>query len=107
MAKDIVINQIENRAKIEALIGLSITALITLMSQKIYMGLPIPIEIFWGLLILGAFYFILELLSYVKFYIQKMVFLKEQETVSRIKVLEVEVEIRRLGEVIRLKELEA
>jgi hypothetical protein len=74
----------------------SITALIGLMSQKIYLDLPIPLEIFWALGLLGVFYFVLEFLTYVKFYIEKMIFLKEQETITRIKILEVEVECRRL-----------
>lgn len=98
----IIIPKIESRTKIEALIGLSITTLIGLMSQKIYLGLPIPVEIFWALGLLGAFYFIMEFLTYVKFYIEKMVYLKEQETMSRIKILEVEVECRKLEHQITL-----
>jgi len=104
---EIVINKIESRAKIEALIGLSITTLIGLMSQKIYLGLPIPPEIFWGVGLLGVFYFILELLTYVKFYVEKMIFLKEQETISKRKILEVEVECRRLEHQITLAQLAA
>jgi len=102
----IIIPKIESRAKIEALIGVSITALIGLMSQKIYLDLPIPVEIFWGLALLGAYYFVLELLTYVKFYIEKMVYLEEQEVLSKIKILEVEVECRRLEHMITLKQLE-
>jgi hypothetical protein len=105
MATDMVIEQIESRTKIEALIGLSITTLIGLMSQKIYLGLPIPIEIFWALGLLGTFYFILELLSYLRFYIQKMVFLKQQELLSKIKILEIEVECRKLEHQITLAQL--
>lgn len=103
----IVIPKIESRAKIEALIGISITTLIGLMSQKIYMGLPIPIEIFWALGLLASFYFIMELLTYVKFYIEKMIFLKEQEVLSRIKILEVEVECRKLEHQITLAQTAA
>jgi len=102
----IVLPQIESRAKIAALIGLSITTLIGLMSQKIYLGLPIPGEIFWALGLLGAFYFVLEILTYVKFYIEKMVYLKEQETLSKIKILEVEVECRKLERQIELAQLQ-
>ena len=102
----IVIPKIESRTKIEALIGISITALIGLMSQKIYLDLPIPLEIFWALGLLGAFYFILEFLTYFKFYIEKMIYLKEQEVMSRIKILEVEVECRKLEHQITLKQLE-
>ncbi len=103
---EIIIHQIQNRTKIEALIGLSITALIGLMSQKIYIGESIPVEIFWGLALLGVYYFVLELMSYVKFYIEKMVYLKEQSTISKMKTLEVEVECRRLEHMITLKRLE-
>ena len=104
---EIIIHQIQNRTKIEALIGLSITALIGLMSQKIYVGEAIPVEIFWGLALLGVYYFVLELMSYVKFYIEKMVYLKEQSTVSKIKILEVEVGIRKLEHEITLAQLTA
>ena len=104
---EIVIPKIESRTKIEALIGLSITTLIGLMSQKIYLGLPIPVEIFWGLALLGTFYFTMEFLTYVKFYIEKMIFLKEQEALSRIKILEIEVEIRKIGTQITLAQLTA
>ena len=104
---EIVIPKIESRTKIEALIGISITTLIGLMSQKIWVGDPIPIEIFWALGLLGAFYFILEFLTYIKFYIEKMIFLKEQEVITRNKILEVEVECRRLEHTITLKRLEA
>lgn len=93
---EILLHQIQNRTKIEALIGLSITTLIGLMCQKVYMGLPIPQEIFWALVILGVYYFALEVLSYLKFYVEKMIFLKEQETISKIKILEIEVECRKL-----------
>ena len=102
----IVIPKIESRAKIEALIGLTITTLIALMSQKIYLDLPIPIEIFWGLALLGGFYFILEFLTYVKFYVEKMVYLKELKIVSEIKTLELEVEIRKLGAELALAQAE-
>ena len=103
----IVIPKIESRAKIEALIGLTITTLIALMSQKIYLSEPIPIEIFWGLALLGGFYFILEFLTYVKFYVEKMMYLKEMKTVSEIKVGELEVEIRKLGAELALAQVEA
>lgn len=76
------------------------------MSQKIWVGDPIPIEIFWALGLLGAFYFILEFLTYIKFYIEKMIFLKEQEALSRIKILEVEVGIRKLEQEITLAQLQ-
>ena len=104
---EIVIPKIESRTKIEALIGLSITTMIGLMSQKIYLDLPIPVEIFWALGLLGAFYFILEFLTYIKFYIEKIIFLQEQKQLSTIKILEVEVECRRLEHMITLKQLEA
>ena len=103
---DIVINKIESRAKIEALIGTGIMTLIGLMSQKIWVGEPIPVEIFYGLVLLGAYYFILEAMSYLKFYVQKIVFIKEQETLSKIKVLELEVEIRKLGAELALAQVE-
>lgn len=102
----IIIPTIESRAKIAALIGLSITSLIAIMSQKIYMGLSIPIEIFWALALLGGFYFALELLTYVRFYIEKMLFIKEQKTISEIKILEIEVECKRLELQISLKRVE-
>ncbi len=103
----IVIPKIESRTKIEALIGLSITTLIGLMSQKIYLGQPIPIEIFWGLGLLGTFYFIMEFLTYVKFYIEKMIYLKEMKVTSEIKILGVEVECRKLEHQITLAKLTA
>ena len=101
----IVLPKIESRTKIEALIGISITTLIGLMCQKIYMDLPIPVEIFWALALLGGFYFIMEFLTYVKFYIEKIIYLKEEETMSRIKILQLEVECRKLELQITLTKL--
>ncbi len=106
MVTEIVIHQIESRAKIEALIGTGILTLIGLMSQKIWVGESIPVEIFYGLILLGAYYFILEFMSYLKFYVQKIVFIREQESLSKIKVVELEVEIRKLGAKLALAQVE-
>ena len=102
----IVLPKIESRTKIEALIGISITTLIGLMCQKIYMDLPIPVEIFWGVIVLGGFYFLLHLLTYLRFYLEKIVFLKEQRVQAEIKSQEINVELRKLEIQLEIKTLE-
>ena len=102
-----VIYQIENRTKVEALIGLAIMSLITLLGEKIYTGEPIPIELFWGLAVLFAAYVSLMILSYVRFYIEKMVYLKEQEVMNKIQLFTLDKEIVKLGLVKDIKALEA
>ena len=96
---DAVITKIEGSARVEALIGTGVIALIGLMSEKIYTGAPIPIEIFWGIATLGAFYFGFQFIAYLKFYIEKMVYLKEQEVLTslRIRELETQLELKKIG----------
>ena len=45
-------------------------------------------------------------MTYVKFYVEKMMYLKELKTVSEIKTLELEVEIRKLGAELALAQVE-
>lgn len=92
----ILIHQIENKTKVEALIGIAIMSLITLLGEKIYTGESIPIELFWGLALLLGAYIALVVLTYVKFYIQKMVFLKEEKTKAEIQQLTLDKEIQKL-----------
>ena len=104
---DIIIHQIENKTKIEVLIGLALMSLITLLGEKIYTGEPIPIELFWGLGILLIAYVALILLTYVRFYIEKMVFFKEQEVLATVQTVTLDREIVKLGLVKDIKLLEA
>ena len=104
---DIVIHQIANRTRIEALIGLALMSLITLLGEKIYVGEPIPIELFWGLGILLTAYVTLVLLTYIRFYIEKMVFFKEQEVFAEVQTVTLDREITRLGLVKEIAEIEA
>ena len=104
---DIILHQIENKTKIEVLIGIALMSLITLLGEKIYTGEPVPIELFWGLGILLVAYVTLILLTYVRFYIEKMVFLKEQEVMVKVQVVTLDKEITRLALVKDIKELEA
>ena len=103
---DAIIHQIENRTKVEALIGLALMTLITLLGEKIYSGEEIPLELFWGLGILLAAYVLMVLLTYLRFYIEKMVFFKEQEVMAGLQHITLEKEIRRLDLVKQIKELE-
>ena len=103
---DIVIHQIENKTKIEVLIGLALMSLITLLGEKIYTGETIPIELFWGLAILLVAYVALILLTYVRFYIEKMVYFREQEVLAQIQTAILDKEIVKLGLVKEIKELE-
>ena len=103
---DAIIHQIENRTKVEALIGLALMTLITLLGEKIYTGESIPLELFWGLAILLAAYVLMVILTYVRFYIEKMVFLKEQEVMATIQNVTLNKELKRLDLVKQIKELE-
>ena len=104
---EIIVHQIANKTKIEVLIGLALMSLITLLGEKIYTGEPIPIELFWGLGILLVAYVALILLTYIRFYIEKMVFLKEQEVMVRVQVVTLDKEITRLGLVKEIADIEA
>lgn len=104
---DVIIHQIENRTRIEALIGIALMSLITLLGEKIYTGEEIPLELFWGLGILLGAYVALTVLTYVRFYIEKMVFFKEQEVMATIQTATLDKEITRLGLVKEIKVLEA
>ena len=104
---DIIIHQKENRAIVEALIGLALMTLITLLGEKIYTGEPIPIELFWGLGILLMAYVAMVLLTYMRFYIEKMIFIKEQESMTRLQVMTLDKEIEKLNLIKQIKTLEA
>lgn len=103
---DAILIKIENWAKIAVLVGTAITTLIGLMLQKIYLGEPIPVEIFWAIVLLAIFYFLLHLLTYLRFYLEKMVFLKEQKVQAEIKNQEIEIELRKLEIQLEIKTLE-
>lgn len=104
---DTIIHQIANRTKVEALIGLALMTMITLLGEKIWVGEPIPIELFWGLAILLVGYVLMILLTYTRYYIEKMMYLKEQEVLANIQNLSLGKEIRKLELVKEIKELEA
>lgn len=103
---DIIVHQIENKTKVEVLIGIAIMSLVTLLGEKIFQGEPIPIELFWGLGILFAAYVSLMVLTYVRFYIEKMIYLKEQEVGAIIQEKTLVKEIERLTLVKEIKVLE-
>ena len=103
---DAILIKIENWAKVAVLVGTAITTLIGLMLQKIYLGEPIPIEIFWAIVLLAVFYFLLHLLTYLRFYLEKIVFLKEQKVQAEIKNQEIEIELRKLEVQLEIKTLE-
>ena len=103
---DIIVHQIENKTKVEVLIGIAIMSLVTLLGEKIFQGEAIPIELFWGLGILFAAYVSLMVLTYVRFYIEKMIYLKEQEVGAMIQEKTLAKEIERLTLVKELKEME-
>ena len=103
---DAVLIKIENWAKIAVLVGTAITTLIGLMLQKIYLGDPIPVEIFWAIVLLAVFYFLLHLLTYLRFYLEKMVFLKEMQVQAEVKNREIETGLRKLEIQLEIKTLE-
>ena len=103
---DIVIHQIENKTKVEVLIGIAIMSLVTLLGEKIFQNEPIPVELFWGLGLLFIAYIALVVMTYVRFYIEKMIFLKEQELVAITTGRTLEKEITKLGLMKDIKLLE-
>ena len=104
---DIIVHQIENKTKVEVLIGIAIMSLVTLLGEKIFKSEAIPVELFWGLGILFAAYVSLMVLTYVRFYIEKMIYLKEQEVLALLQGKTLEMEITKLGLVRDIKTLEA
>ena len=104
---DIIIHQIQNRTKVEVMIGLALMSLITLLGEKIWVGEPIPIEIFWGLGILLVSYIAMILLTYLRYYIEKMIYLKEQEVLANIQSQSLTKEIRKLELMKEIKDIEA
>ena len=103
---EIVVHQIQNKTKVEALLGIGIMSLVTLLGEKIFQNEPIPVELFWGLGLLFVAYLSLMTLTYVRFYIEKMIYLKEQEVTSKIQVVTLDKEITKLGLLRDIKKLE-
>ena len=103
---DAVLIKIENWAKIAVLVGTAITTLIGLILQKIYLGEPIPVEIFWAIVLLATFYFLLHLLTYLRFYLEKIIFLKEMEVQAKITSREMDMGLRKLEIQLEIKTLE-
>lgn len=104
---DVVMIKIENWVKIAILVGTAITTLIGLLLQKIYLNEPIPQEIFWAIALLAVFYFLLHLLTYLRFYLEKIIFLKEQRVIAEIKNQELTIELRKLELQLELAQVEA
>ena len=101
-----VIHKIEGSVKIEATIGLAITGLImTFIIDGVLQGIEMPDNIGWVLLLLFIGFFLLRLANYLKFIIEKFMYLQEQKVqadiqqktlITRIRKLELEVQLKQL-----------
>lgn len=94
---DAIIYKIESSAKIEVFIGLVITTLIGLLIQLIAETGIIYYEIVWVICIFIGFFFGLQGLYYLKFLIEKWVFLKEQKQQTEMQNMTLEVKLKELG----------
>jgi len=102
---DVVIHKIENLTKIEAIIGSIILTLVGLVAQRLYTGESIPMELITVLAIFIIVLIVFQLLYYLKFIVEKEMWLREQrvmtqnrnsEVVTQCKKLELDIQLARL-----------
>ena len=103
---DAVIHKIENSAKVEAFIGLAITTIMGLIIEGVVTEGVFDMSLVILLMIFIAVFFILQLMYYLRFIVEKWMYLKEQEQLTTMKTSEVEAECRKLDRQIELKRLE-
>ena len=97
MVQKYTINQIESSVKIGALIGMAISAIITAMIAQLAQIGTISFELFLALAYIFVFFFVLQVMYYVKFIIEKLLFLKEQQIFANIQNQTADKEMKKLG----------
>ena len=99
--------QIENSAKIEATIGIGISTIImSYVIQSAVTGADMPT---WAILVLGLLlltFFMIRLLAYFRFIVEKEMFLREKKIDAEIKDRQLILQIKKLGLEIELKKAE-
>ncbi len=103
---DTVIHKIENLTKIEAILASIILTLVGLVAQKLYMGEPIPVELIFILALFLVLLIIFQLLYYLKFIVEKEMWLREQKVLADIQNSQLVLQIKKLSLDIELKKLE-
>ena len=104
---DAIIHKIESSAKVEAFIGLAITTIMGLIIQKVVTDGTFDMGLVTLLLIFLGVFFLLKLVNYLQFIVEKWMFLKEQGLNTTMRTQEIEAECRKLDAMIVLKKMEA
>ena len=100
--------QIQNSAKIEATIGIGISSIImSYVLQGAANGTDMPN---WAILVLGLLlltFFMIRLLAYFRFIVEKEMYLREKKVDADIQILQLDRNIKKLELQVKLKEMEA
>ena len=100
--------QIQNSAKIEATIGIGISSIImSYVLQGAANGTDMPN---WAILVLGLLlltFFMIRLLAYFRFIVEKEMYLREKKVDADIQLAQLNGNIRKLELQVKLKEMEA
>jgi len=104
---DAVIHKIEESAKVAAFIGLAITTIMGLIIEGVVIDGTFDMGLVILLLIFLAVFFVMKLVNYLQFIVEKWIYLKEQGLNTTMRTQEIEAECRKLERQIELKKLEA
>ncbi|MHA2243076.1 MAG: hypothetical protein ACXACE_15860 [Candidatus Thorarchaeota archaeon] len=103
---DVLITGVNNSTKIEALIGLGISGLITTyIIQGVVNEAEMPVWAMWMLGLLLLTFFGLRLLDKLKFIVEAWVHLKKEETLHKMRIQEADIELRKLEVKLELAKL--
>jgi hypothetical protein len=104
---DTVVHKIENMTKVEAVLGTVIVSLILLAANNILDGEPVVDGLIDLLILFFIMIAVFQLLYFLKFVIEKYMFLYEQKVHTENRVKELDVKCRELDLTIQLKRQEA
>jgi hypothetical protein len=103
---EIVLEKIESSTKIGALLASGLVTILGLIVQKAFAGEPIQVELFWSLGFLILFFFGLQLMFYVRFYVEKSIFFREERLRSELQLAKMDVELRKMELEVKIRELD-
>lgn len=103
--KTITLEKIESSTKLGALLIAAFTSILSVVVFKAQAGDAISIELFWAMIMLFIVFFSLQLMYYIRFYLEKIVFFKEEKLKSDLQLAQLDKELQKMELEVKIREL--